>query len=166
MAELAASILGIVSFGVGVGKALNDAAHDMIYAQKQINSIKTHVAQFNSVLKHLATVLEADENTTLCSRQALKDIKRITRSCKKTFKEIKRTVESRSKSRVYKSLRWIFKKQHAREIEARLNAQKSTLQSMIETITLSKLAELASQYVLYGGDLSSLIHAGRQIRNI
>lgn len=145
MAEVAASLLGIVSFGVGVGKSLNDAAHDMIYAQKQINSIKMHVSQFNSVLKHLAKVLET--HNSICSREALRDIKRISRSCKKTFKEIKRTAESKSKSRLFVAFRWLFKKEHAKEIEARLDAQRSTLQSMIETITLSKLTEVASKYV-------------------
>ena len=150
-AELAASIVGLTSFGLALGKSLNDAARDMIHAQKQIKSLRTHVQDFNSVLRHLARVLEDDNS--ICSSGALHDIKRIIRSCRKTFIEIHQAIKYRRDSRLLISVRWLFQKQHAKEIEARLDAQRSTLQSMIETITLSKMAEVAIRWVKSINDL-------------
>lgn len=142
MGDIIAIIAGVVSSGLKVIKSLTDAAHDMVHAQDQIISIKTHVHQFNNVLKQLAWVLETNNN--ICSQMALHDIDDICQTCRKTFQEIKTTVESKCRSRFYMSLRWLFKKEEAKEIEVRLDAQKSTLQTMIQTIIL---IEVASKYV-------------------
>lgn len=144
MAEAAATVFAIASFDISVAKTLHDAANDMINARKQIAKMAKHVSQFTGVMRHLGRVLEADKS--ICSEDMLKDIRDINQSCESTFKEILNTIQSK-KSSTFVALKWLFTKSQAMEIEVRLSAHKSTLQSMIQIVTLSKLGEVQSKYV-------------------
>ena len=101
-----------------------------------------HVSQFTAVLRHLGRVLEAEKGS--CSKDLLREIRKIKRSCKSTFKEINATVMSRQ-FRSFVPVRWLFKKSKAKEPEARLDSEQSMLQVMIHTVTVSKLGDMQSK---------------------
>ena len=146
MAEigLVASIFGVASFGTKVATSLYEAADIMIHAHQQIASMAKHVSQFTAVLRHLGRVLEAEKGS--CSNDLLREIRKIKRSCKSTFKEISATVMSRQ-FRPFVPVRWLFKRSKAKELEARLHSEQSMLQVMIHTVTVSKLGDMQSKYV-------------------
>ena len=145
MAEigLAASIFGVASFGTKVAIGLYEAADVMIHAHQQIASMAKHVSQFTAILRHLGRVLQ--EENGHCSDDLLREIKEIKRSCKSTFKEINATVKSK-RSHPFISVRWLFKKAKAKELESRLDSEQSMLQVMIQTVTVSKLGDIQSKY--------------------
>ena len=145
MAEVAlvASIFGVVSFGVDIVKTLYETADTMSHAQQQINSIAKHVSQYTVTLRHLGTVIESEQGNL--PNELLHDIGQLKRSSNATLKEISKTVTSK-RSRPIASIKWLFKKSKAQELEARLDSQQSTLQVMIQTITVSKLGNMQSRY--------------------
>lgn len=147
MAEigLVGSIFGIATFGTKVATSLYEAADIMIHAHQQITSMGKHVSQFTAALRHLGRVLEAEKGN--CSDDLLREIRKITRSCRATFKEISATVRSR-RFRPFVPVRWLFKKSKAKELEARLDSEQSILQVMIHTVTVSKLGDMQSKYVI------------------
>lgn len=146
MAEigLVASIFGVASFGTKVATTLYEAADIMIHAHQQIASMAKHVSQFTAILRHLGRVLEAEKGS--CSNDLLREIRKIKRSCKSTFREIRATVTSKQ-FRPFVPVRWLFKKSKAQELEARLDSEQSMLQVMIHTVTVSKLGDMQSRYV-------------------
>lgn len=144
MAEisLVASIFGVASFGTKVATSLYQAADIMIHAHQQIASMAKHVSQFTAVLRHLGRVLETEKGS--CSKDLLRQIKKIRRSCKQTFKEIHATIKSK-RYRSFVPVRWLFKNSKAKELEARLDSEQSMLQVMIQTVTVSKLGDMHSK---------------------
>jgi hypothetical protein len=147
MAEIAlvASIFGVASFGTKIAASLYEAADVMIHAHQQINSMAKHVSQFTAVLRHLGRVLEAEKAN--CSKDLLREIRKIKHSCKRTFGEINATVRSK-RYQSFVPVRWLFKKSKAKELEARLDSEQSILQVMIHTLTVSKLGDMQSRYAI------------------
>lgn len=145
MAEigLVASIFGVAAYGTQVATSLYETADVMLHAHQQIASMAKHVSQFTTVLRHLGRVLEAEKDN--CSKELLRDIQKIKRSCKKTFKEIYSTLRSK-RSPLLIRVRWLFKKSKAQELEVRLDSQQSMLQTMIQSVTVSKLGDMQSRY--------------------
>ena len=141
MAEIAASIIGLVAFGTSVAKKLYETADIMRNANQQIRALAKHVTQFTAVLNHMGQVLQTEKNN--CSKEVLHDIRKIKHSCERTFKDIENTV----KSRRFQRLTWLFKRTKAMELEARLDSQQSMLQCMIHALTVSKLSHMDSRYV-------------------
>lgn len=142
MAEIgiAASIISVAAFGVAVATTLYETADIMKNAKPQISALAKHVTQFTAVLNHMGQMLETERIN--CSKEVLRDIKMIKRSCKRTFMEIKATV----KAQRFRRLMWLFKRTKAMELEARLDSQQSMLQCMIHTLTVSKLSRMDSRY--------------------
>lgn len=146
MAEigLVASIFNVAAVGTSVATTLYNAADVMINAHQQMFALAKHVSQFTAVLKHMGQVLETEK--TNCSKELLRDIRKIKRSCKRTFREINSTVKSK-RFRHFFPARWLFKRTKAMELEARLDSQQSMLQCIIHTLTVSKLGHIDSRYV-------------------
>lgn len=146
MAEigLVASIFGVAAYGTQVATSLYETADVMIHAHRQIASMAKHVSQFTAVLRHLGRVLEAEKGN--CSKELLRDIRKIKRSCKRTFEEINSTLRSK-RSPLLTRVRWLFKKSKAKELEIRLESEQSMLQTMIQSVTVSKLGDMQSRYV-------------------
>ena len=142
MAEigLAASIISVAAFGVSVATTLYETADIMRSAYQQIRAMAKHVTQFAAVLNHMGQVLKTEK--TNCSKEVLRDIRKIKHSCKGTFKDIESTV----KARRFRRVMWLFKRTKAMELEARLDSQQSMLQCMIHTLTVSKLSHIDSRY--------------------
>jgi hypothetical protein len=126
MAEigLVASIFSVAAVGTSVAMTLYDAAEVMINANQQIFALAKHVSQFTAVLKHMGQVLETEK--TNCSKEVLRDIRKIKHSCQRTFREIKFTVKSK-RFRHFVPVRWLFKRTKAMELKARLDSQQSML---------------------------------------
>lgn len=144
MAEIGivASILGVASVGTKVATSLYEAAHVMYHAHHEIASMASHVSRLTAVLRHLATVLKTEK--AHCSSDLLRDIRLIKRSCRATFKEIKATIRAR-RFRALEPFRWLFKKAKAKELESRLESEQSLLQTMMQTLTVSNLADIRSK---------------------
>lgn len=146
MAEigLVASIFSVAAVGTSVATSLYEAADVVVHAPRQILALAKHVSQSTSVLKHMGKVLETEKAN--CSREVLRDIRKIENSCQRTFKEIKSTFKSKSKRfRQFNPVRWFFKRSKALELVARLESQQSMLQCIIHTLTVSKLGKLDSR---------------------
>ncbi|KAL8702077.1 MAG: hypothetical protein Q9201_004579 [Fulgogasparrea decipioides] len=144
MAEigLVASIFSVAAVGTSVATKLYETADVMINADKQILTLAKHVSQFTAVLKHMGQVLQTEKAN--CSKELLRDIQKIKRSCKRTFKEIDSTLKSK-RFRRFTPIRWLFKKTKAMELETRLDSQQSMLQCIIHTLTVSKLGHIDSR---------------------
>ena len=144
MAEigLVASIFSVAAVGVSVATTLYETADVMIHANQQIRALAKHVSQFTAVLKHMGQVLKTEKAN--CSKEVLRDIRTIRHSCKRTFKEIDSAVKSK-RFQYFGSVRWLFKKTKAMELEARLDSQQSMLQCIIHTLTVSKLGRIDSR---------------------
>ena len=142
MAEigLAASIISVAAFGASVATTLYETADIMKNANQQIRALAKHVTQFTAVLNHMGQVLKTEK--TNCSKEVIRDIRKIKHSCKRTFSEIKSTV----KAKRFPSFMWLFKRTKAMELEARLDSQQSMLQCMIHTLTVSRLSNMDSRY--------------------
>ena len=141
MAEVAASIISLVAFGTSVAKKLYETADIVGNANQQIRALAKHVTQFTAVLNHMGHVLKTEKEN--CSKEVLRDIRKIKHSCKRTFRDIENAV----KARRFQRLMWLFKRTKAMELEARLDSQQSMLQCMIHTLTVSKLSHMDSRYV-------------------
>ena len=143
MAEigLAASIIGVAAFGATVATTLYETADIMRNAKREISALAKHVTQFTAVLNHMGQVLKTEK--TNCSKEVLRDIRKIKHSCKRTFREINSTV----KARHFRRFNWLLKRTKAMELEARLDSQQSMLQCIIHTLTVSKLSQIDSRYL-------------------
>ena len=144
MAEIAlvASIAGVASLGIELVKSLYQTGDVLVNAHNQIKSIARRVNQFTRILKHLASVLQAERG--LCSEDLLNEVSLIIEICKSTFKEIDATLRSKRFPSL-KSVRWVFKKSKAAELEARLASEQSMLQVMIQTVTVSKIGRVQAR---------------------
>lgn len=147
MAEigLIASIFSVAAFGSSVATTLYQTADVMINADQQIYALAKHVSQSTAVLKHMGEVLETEKAN--CSKELLRDIRKIKHSCKRTFKEIKATTKPK-RYRLLGSVRWLFKRTKAMELEARLDSQQSMLQCIIHTLSVSRLGRMDSRYLM------------------
>lgn len=139
MAEigLIASIFGVAAFGTKVATTLYETGDVMIHAHQQIASMAKHVSQFSAVLRHVGRVLETEKGS--CSKDLLRDVRKIKRSSKATFKEINSTLRRTLKSKRFRRVRWLFEKSKAKELEARLDSEQSTLQTMIQSVIVSSM---------------------------
>ena len=146
MAEigLVASILSVAAFGASVATTLYQTGDVIIHSRQQITSLARHVTESTAALKHVGQAMEQEKSN--CSKEMRSDIRKMKHSCRNTFEEIKDTISS-NRSRRLAPFRWLFKRTKAAELEARLNSQKSTLQCMIQTLTVSKLGSMESRYV-------------------
>ena len=149
MAEIGiiGSIFSIAAVGASLATNLYDAADVMYHADQQILDLAKHVLQFTAVLKHMGQVLETEKSN--CSKEVIRDIQRIKRSCKRTFREIKATLKSRRSQR-FVSFRWLFKRRKALELQTRLDSHQSMLQCIIHTLTLSNLPRINSRSAVPG----------------
>ncbi|KAL8724345.1 MAG: hypothetical protein Q9181_006866, partial [Wetmoreana brouardii] len=139
---LVASIFSVAAVGTSVATTLYETADVMINADQQILALAKHVSQFTAVLKHMGQVLKSEKAN--CSKELLRDIQKIKRSCKRTFKEIDSTFKSK-RFRHFVPVRWLFKRTKAMELETRLDSQQSMLQCIIHTLTVSKLGHIDSR---------------------
>lgn len=124
-------------------KNLYEAADVMIHANQQILDLTKHVTQFTDVLRHMGQILETG-NTNI-SQVFIRDIQKIKHSCKRTLKEINASIQSKGFRRLV-SIKWLFKRTKALELETRLDSQQSMLQCAIQTLTISRLSQMASRY--------------------
>ena len=144
MAEigLVASVVTLAAAGTSIATSLYQAADVITHANEQIYALAKHVTQFTAVLKHMAQVLKEERKN--CSKEVLRDIRKIKHSCKRTFKEIESTLKSQ-RFRHFGPVRWMFKRTKALELQARLDSQQSMLQCIIHTLTVSKLGHMDSR---------------------
>ena len=136
--SVATGCLGIASVAAALAQSLYEQTDTIMHAQDQIARLAANVGQFSQVLRQLESVLK--ENDKNCFMKLLDDIDQITSSCHSTFKEIDAALGSKSSSR-FIGLKWLFRKAKAKELEQRLESEKSTLQTMILVLTLSRQGE-------------------------
>ena len=141
MAEigLIASIASVAAIGTSVATTLYRTADVMRSANKETLLLAKHVSQATAVLKRMGEVLDV-ENAN-CSKKLLRDIRRIHYSCKRTFRETRSTAAPK-RSTFLTSISWLFKKAKITELIARLDSQQSMMQSIMQTLTVSKLGNL------------------------
>ena len=141
MAELGliASIASVAAIGTSVATTLYSTADVMMGANQQTMLLARHVSQATAVLKRMGEVLETEKEN--CSKKLLRDIRSIKHSCKRTFREIRTTV-THKRTRYLTSLGWLFKRTKALELVARLDSQQSMMQSIMQTLTVSKMGHL------------------------
>ena len=137
---LAASVVGLASFAATISLTLFDCCRTMKHAHEQINDMAADVALFAGVLEHLGQVL--DDQDGLIVDRTVRTINDIVNVGSTIFNEIGMTIKIRRgmASRVV----WLFEKSKAREIKSKLESLKSTLNVMLQTITLSALIKNAS----------------------
>ena len=141
MAELGliASIASVAAIGSSVAMTLYKTADGMISAKQQTLLLAKHVSQATAVLKRMGEILQTEKAN--CSRSLFRDIQGIQDSCKLTFREIKLIIIPKRSSFLTR-MSWVFKKAKATELIARLDSQQSMMQSIMQTLTVSKLGNL------------------------
>ena len=147
MAEigLVASILSVAAVGTSVATTLYETTQTVRHADQDILSLARHVSESTAAITHMGEVMKEERDN--CSRQVIRDIRKITHSCKRTFREIKSVTKS-TRFRHFASVRWLFKRTKATELEARLRSQQSNLRCIIHTLTVAKLGRIDSRSVL------------------
>ena len=142
MAEigLAASILSVAALGASVARTIYEKTDITKNAHRQIRDLGKHVTHSTAVLKHMGQVFDTEKAN--CSKEIVRDIRNVKHSCKRTFRDIKAIARPRH----FQSLRWLFLKSKAMELETRLDSQQSILHSMIHALTVSKLGRMESRY--------------------
>ncbi|KAL8869782.1 MAG: hypothetical protein Q9174_004014 [Haloplaca sp. 1 TL-2023] len=144
MAEIgiAASFISVIAVGTTVATTLYEAADVMVNAKPQMMALAKHVSQSTVLLKHLKDVLKTEMKN--CSKDVRHNIQSVRHSSLRTFKEIEHAVKSKRTSH-FASVRWLFRRTKAMELEARLSSQQSMLQVITQTLTVSKLGSIDSR---------------------
>ena len=106
-----------------------------------MGGVASRVRDIATVLERLSESFEADGGC--CSSHMLDDVRQIISSCTSTFEELDKAIEGRRSGRIG-SLQWPFKKTNVKEIEARLDSEKSTLVLAIQTLTVGGIMEMKS----------------------
>lgn len=147
--EVIASVVGVAAFGTKLTASLYEVGEHMIRARSQIRSIARNVSLLTDAIRHVRDVLESRQ--AVYSTKLVRSIKRVMRSCERTFRKINETINSKkSYSSVWGlvRIRWLFKKPQAEEMEAKMDSLKVTLQVLVQTITLGELGKGFDKYVL------------------
>ena len=130
-----AGICGLPSFGTELVINLHKVADNVIHAREQIASIAQHVQDFAMVLQYLARVLETGDEVV--PAQLIADLLQLKASCGSMLQNIESLLQCGRSGR-FDRIRWAFtRKSKAKELEAKLDSQKTTLQTMIHVVLIS-----------------------------
>jgi hypothetical protein len=144
MAELAASIVGLVSAGLKITIVLYQVGDELGSAGKEARIVAAEISTFCSVLKTLNTAIAKIEKSTYYGycKEAVKDM---TAASLRMYDEILdateklRKLASKASNRMRQRIGWvIFHKSKIQMLRAAINSYKSTLSLMLETINITE----------------------------
>ena len=140
MADIAASILGIASFGISLTRTLYDFGATAAAAKDQTDYVARNISLYSNVLGLLADTLDEDE--PIHSKRALKLVHELYDQSYDLFDRVKRLLPDRKKitdqpSFIQKIL-WNFKKSKVECLVRELEYLKSTVDVLLHVLTLGK----------------------------
>lgn len=135
MAEIGiiASIFSVATFGTQLAKGLYTFSDDVRNSRRQIRRFAKKVAYLSNALIDAKRTLRAERGSY--NKDAENAIRTVIRSCRDDFREIDETLEARRLRR----LSWLFKKSKAEELLRSLETHTSTVQFLMQGITLSTM---------------------------
>jgi hypothetical protein len=139
MAEVAASIIGISTFGIKLTLTLYEFSSTTSHAREEIDSIAKHVTLYANVLELLAERLEADE--PLISEAAFDLVEELYEQSEELFESIRKLLPRRDGQGDFsfiQRLTWNFKKTKVEKLVGTLEYLKSTVQLLITVIFTGK----------------------------
>lgn len=140
MAELVgliASIGSIAGAAAKVSLALFECGRDIASARTELDSLASEVSDLSSALEYLIDVVRKHESQIIA--QTIKTINNLVMRCEKVLEELKITAEL-VKSRAAR-FKWLFRKPKILEQKTNLQAFRSNLSLVIQTLILAKSLE-------------------------
>ncbi|KAK5100092.1 hypothetical protein LTR70_003282 [Exophiala xenobiotica] len=137
MAEVAASIIGLVTFGVQISKKLYDASNCITSVRKEMNDVANSIKLYSGVLDCLAERLDSDH--PVHSQKALSMAEELCYESRIFFRDIDSLLpfqDRSSKQGLYswkERVKWCFRKKQVTELVARLEGLKNTV-SVLATV--------------------------------
>jgi hypothetical protein len=136
MAELAASIIGISSFGVKLTLTLYDFGATTASAKRQTDYIAKHVTLYSNVLELLAERLEAD--APMISEAAMDVAEELYDQSDELFSRIRKLLPRKDDLNFFQKIAWNFKKPKVDLLVGELEYLKSTVQLLVTVIFAGK----------------------------
>lgn len=144
--DVAASVVGLASFGVKLSTTLYSYSTTAASADKDISDIAKDVATAANVLVNMGLVLKDEETARIASEALLKDVRDIIDSCETVFNEIQEIVQKRRTKigkdgkntiRMIGRLMWPLKEQRVELLQKRLNSLSSRLSLVLNVLNLA-----------------------------
>jgi trehalose-6-phosphate synthase len=134
---LVASVAGLAGVAATVSTTLYRCSQDIINARDDFTALADDVQIVSQVLQYLSLVLQQYED--LVTAQATQMCEQNVKRCERTLEELKYAV--RLVNEKYGRVKWLFRKQKAREHRLSLETCKSNLQLIIAALNLSRSLE-------------------------
>ena len=153
MAEIGivASIVQIADTGLRLSLKLYTFGEIVSTADKSIISISKDVSLTSSVLKELGDILEKDQRSRICSKNAVQTANGIVQECLGVFEEMERVLfkklphlaskegeKAKRAVMVLERLKWPYLQPKLELMRCNLEKLKSTLNLMLNVITLAR----------------------------
>ena len=135
--SVAAGLAGVATAAISTCKVLVRVADNFIEARKRISDLTRTLAQFSSILKRLARVIE--DAPDVVGEDGVRDIDSLREDCYAIVLEIKRVfkkLDTKSPS-VLDRAKWLFKKSSLRYPLQRLEVAKIDLLLSIDILNVS-----------------------------
>ena len=153
MAEIGivASIVQIADVGLRLSLRLYTFGEVVSAADKSVISISKDVSLTSSVLKELGRVLEKDQQSRICSDNAVQTADGIVKECLSVFEEMEKVLvkklphlgprdgeRTKRATMLLERLKWPYLQPKLELMRSNLERLKSTLNLMLNVITLAK----------------------------
>ncbi|KAL9112232.1 MAG: hypothetical protein Q9227_003350 [Pyrenula ochraceoflavens] len=138
MAEIAASILGIASFGIGLTRTLYEFGSTVSGTKEHTDYIARHVTLYASVLELLCDRIN-DEQPIL-SEKAYELVEELSGQSEELFHKIRNSLPNRGRDDVtfFQKIKWNFKKGKVDLLVAELDYLKSTVHLLVTVLFAGK----------------------------
>lgn len=140
--SLCASILAVVGAGLSLSKGLYNFAKRVKDADSSITDVARDVELTTSVLKALQSILQEEDQSKICSEDALKTAKKAIKDCRKVFMRMNDVLDlsETSLSKTAK-VKWFFKEREMQYLSSNLDRLKSTLELLLGVLNLGLAVE-------------------------
>ena len=138
--SIISGIVGITAAAIKLSTELYNLCDNITSSQNQIEDLAGDLTDFSLVVDELRRIFERRDQ--IGSRQLIESVKGVLDKCMDQFIEIRLMIgkaesESPSKTRLRIRVAWIFRQQKVQRIMSRLNANKSTLLLMLQTLQIA-----------------------------
>ena len=140
----AASIAGIATLAGQLSKSLFQICRDVKEAEKDISDVANNVQLLEAVLDELKNVFQQDQYTPapVYRPKLVKCANEICGRCKQIFQDVEEAtgIQSRRtpKPTLIAKLKWCFEKSRVNLLQSSLESLKSTLNILLQLITVAK----------------------------
>ena len=131
---LAASIVGLAGAAASVSLTLYEFVGTVRYAKEELNALAIEASDLSTVLDHLSAIL--NQNTDCIIAKTVETIDTLIKRCERLLEEFGVTIDLVKARATH--IQWLLRKRKTQEMKLSLEAFKSTLSLIIQTVILGK----------------------------